>query len=330
MKVTVKRVAPIMYKNPRLQAEFEETFYRNQCIESLIQENKDLRVSEGHLRDDLACAEARIEKLTAELAQVKKDASHAAFATGEILLEAERKAHEHEALIAELNEQITASETNATFWKKVATENAELAEQNIAQVAAWEHSAHEQGERVREQSETIARLEAQLVAIGKKNDELQREIAYWKGKTEEATAELVKCDIGHYQREIDEWQATANQLAEKCQKFQDERDKAWAALRELQDVESELEYYRDIATRRKERIDKLMDQIIELETELAELTEDYNALVQTKREYGEYIDTLRQEIKRLRNQMSLPEFMRQFIEMTRETVQNEFPDSGNS
>ena len=70
--------------------------------------------------------------------------------------------------------------------------------------------------------------------------------------------------------------------------------------------------------------------IAELETELAELNEDYDALVQTKREYSECIDALRQENKRLRNQMSLPEFMRQFIEMTREAVQNEFPDSGNS
>jgi FtsZ-binding cell division protein ZapB len=221
MKVTVKRVTPIMYKNPRLQAEFEETLYRNQIAESLIQENKDLR-------DDLACAQAQIEKLTAELAQVKKDDT------------------------------------------------------------------------------------------------------YWKCKTEEATAELVKYDVGHYQREIDELQATANLLGEKCQKFQDERDAAWAALRDLQNIESGLEYYRDITTHRKERVDELMEQIRKLETELAELNENYNALVQTKLEYGECINTLRQENKRLRNQMSLPEFMCQFIEMARETVQNEFPDSDNS
>ena len=147
-------------------------------METMFQENKDLRVSEGHLRDDLACAQA---------------------------------------LIAELNDQITASEADVAFWKKAATENAELAEQNIAQVAAWERSTH-----------------------------------------------------------------------------------------------------------------KLQEELNELRVEHQELGEDYAALVQTKREYGEYIDTLRQEIKRLRNQMSLPEFMRQFIEMTRETVQNEFPDSGNS
>lgn len=196
-----------------------------QIIESLFQENKDLRVSEGHLRDDLACAQV---------------------------------------LIAELNEQITAREADAAFWKKAAAENAELA------------------------SEAIARLEAQLAAMGKKNDKLQFDVAYWKGKTEEATAELVKCD------------------------------------------ESELEYYQDIAARRKGRIDELMEQIRELETELAELNEDYDALAQTKREYSECIDTLRQENKRLRDQMSLQEFMCRFIEMTRDTVQNEFPDSENS
>jgi chromosome segregation ATPase len=220
--------------NVKTSTKAQEKYYEQAIAEAyaemevMFQENKDLRVSEGHLRDDLARAQA---------------------------------------LIAELNDQIAASEAD---------------------------------------------------------------VAYWKCKAQEAIAELAKFDVGYYQRAVDEWQTTADQLAEKCQKFQDERDKAWAALRGLQNVESELEYYRDIAAHRKERNEKLMEQIRELETELAELTEDYDALVQTKREYGEYIDTLRQENKRLRNQMPLPEFMRQFIEMTREAVQNEFPDSGNS
>ena len=246
------------------KVDISDCFVPAEAFEELFQENKDLRVSEGHLRDDLTCAQARIEKLTAELAQVKKDASHAAFATGEILLEADRKAHEQEALIAELDDQIIASEAAAEFWKKAAAENAELAEQNIAQVAAWERSTNE----------------------------LKHEVAWWKVKAEEATAELVKCDVSHYQREIDEWKATADKLSEQ--------------LRELQAV------------------------FADLQLEHQELVEDYDALVKTKCEYAEYIDTLRQEIKRLRNQMSLPEFMRQFIEMTREAVQNEFPDSGNS
>lgn len=224
VKVSVKT-------SPKVQNKYYEQVIAEAYaeMETMFQENKDLRVSEGHLRDDLACAEARIEKLTAELAQVKKDASQAALATGEILIKADCKAQEQEALIAELNEQITASEADAAFWK---------------------------------------------------------------GKAEEATAELVKYDIGHYQREIDEWKAIADKLSER--------------LHELQAV------------------------FADLQLEHQELCEDYDALVKTKCEYAEYIDTLRQENKRLRNQMPLPEFMRQFIEMTREAVQSEFPDSGNS
>ena len=220
VKVSVKT-------SPKVQEKYYEQVIAEAYaeMEAMFQENKDLRVSEGHLRDDLARAQA---------------------------------------LITELNDQITATEEDAEFWKKAAAENAELAEQNIAQVAAWERSANE----------------------------LKREVAYWKGKTEEVTAELVKCDVGHYQREIDEWKATADKLSEQ--------------LRELQAV------------------------FADLQLEHQELSEDYDTLVKTKCEYAEYIDTLRQENKRLRNQMSLPEFMRQFIEMTRETVQNDFPDSGNS
>lgn len=268
MKVKVKRVVPIMYANPALQAEFEKLF----------QENKDLRVQEGHLRD--------------ELAQVKKNASHAAFATGEILLEADHKAHEQEALIAELNDQIAASESEVEFWKKAATENAELAEQNIAQVAAWERSAHEAASAIVEMQATIDRLEAQIVSMGKKNDSITAEMAWWKAKAEEATAELVQYDVGKYQREIDEWQMTANTLSDK--------------VRELQ------------------------AEFAELQIEHQELGEDYDALVKTKLDYAEEIGRLRQENKRLRNQMPLPEYMRRIIELTREAVQNEFPDSGNS
>ena len=224
VKVSVKT-------SPKVQNKYYEQVIAEAYaeMETMFQENKDLRLAESHLRSDLACAQAQIEKLTAELAQVKSDASHAAFATGEILLEAERKAQQQEDLIAELNDQITASEAD---------------------------------------------------------------VAYWQSKAEEATAELVKYDIGHYQREIDEWKATADKLSER--------------LRELQAA------------------------FADLQLEHQELGEDYDALVKTKCEYAEYIDTLRQEVRRLRNQMSLPEFMRQFIEMTREAVQNEFPDSGNS
>ena len=79
-------------------------------IERLFQENKDLRLSESHLRDEL------------NLSQQQSEARRQVIC-------------ERDKLIQELNDQITASETDAEFWKKAAAENAELAEQNITRVA---------------------------------------------------------------------------------------------------------------------------------------------------------------------------------------------------
>lgn len=108
-------------------------------------------------------------------------------------------------------------------------------------------------------------------------------------------------------------------------------------FQENKDLRVSEAHLRDDLACAQARIEKLTAELnalhavfADLQIEHQELGEDYDALVKTKCEYAECIDALRQENKRLRNQMSLPEFMRQFIEMTRETVQNEFPDSGNS
>lgn len=277
MKVTVKRIAPIMYKHPRLQAEFEEAFYHHQLIEDLIQENKDLRVREGHLRDDLACANAQVAHIKAEFDKYKQDASKAAFATGEILMEAERKAQSQEALIDELNAQIDASESNAKFWKKAASENAEIAASAQREADSWERSAHEHGKQVIAMQSTIDRLEAQIVSMGKKNDNISAELAWFRAKAEEAIAELAKHEMGHYKRECEEWKETADELAEKCTCYKQERDMA-------------------------------RDEARELRVALDDLTVDYDALVQTKRDYGEEIDRLRKVVTDLQtNRFTLDE-----------------------
>lgn len=251
MKVTVKRVAPIKYKHPRLQAEFEEAFYRNQLIESLIQENKDLRVREGHLQDDFTCANARIAG--------------------------------QKALIDELNDQIGASEADAKFWKKAASENAELAANNLRDAAAWEHSAHEHGKQVIAMQSTIDNLEAQIVAMGKN---ISAELAWFKAKAEEATAELAMHEMGHYKKECEEWKETADELAERCACYKQERD---MSRREAD----------------------------ELRTALDDLTVDYDALMQTKRDYGEEIDRLRKVVTDLQtNRFTLDEIFSKIMVFT--------------
>ena len=247
VKVKVKHV-PLnqveYFLNEALSEALADLDSAHREIERLFQENKDLLVREGHLKD--------------ELAQVKRDASHAAFATGEILLEADRKAHEQEALIAELNDQITASESDAAFWKKAAEENSEIASDALKDAADWEASAHEAASAIVEMQATIDRLEAQIVAMGKKNDSITSEMAWWKAKAEEATAELVQYDVGKYKREIEEWQMTANTLSDR--------------VRELQ------------------------AEFAELQIEHQELGEDYDALVKTKCDYAEEIDRLRKVV----------------------------------
>lgn len=292
MKVTVKRVAPIMYKHPRLQAEFEEAFYAHQLTENLIQENKDLRVQEGHLHDDLACANSRIKNL--------------------------------EALVEELNAQIDASESDVKFWKKAASENAEIAASAQHEADDWERSAHEHAKQVTAMQATIDRLEAQIVSMGKKNDGISAELAWFKAKAEEATAELALHEMGHYKRECDEWKVTADELAEKCAKFKDERDEAWREVKRLMSLEDEVEKYRDLAARRKDRADGLIAQNHELEEALAELRqehaelgEDYDALVQTKRDYGEEIDRLRKVVTDLQtNRFTLEEIFVKILGFT--------------
>lgn len=142
-------------------------------------------------------------------------------------------------------------------------------------------------------------------------------------------------------------QAIAEAYAEMENMFQENKDlrvsedhlrddlaRAQALIAELNDQitasETDVTYWKATADKLSEQLRELQAVFADLQLEHQELSEDYDALVKTKCEYAEYIDTLRQEIKRLRNQMALPEFMRQFIEMTREAVQNEFPDSGNS
>jgi chromosome segregation ATPase len=243
MKVKVRFAQPtILVKQEAYEAEQAE-------FERLFQENKDLRVSEAHLRDDLACAKAQIE--------------------------AQRQAilHRDEQMLDQF-EEIKALERMAIENEERKDEITELRDENCNLLLKLESA-----------EKVIESLETQLTRTELHNTALE-------SRLEEATAELVKHELNHYKDEAEEWKMTADKLSE--------------AYREL------------------------LSKFTELQTEFNELNEDYDELAKAKREYAEEIDRLRNENKGLRNQMPLPEFMRQFIEMTREAVQNEFPDSGNS
>lgn len=300
MKVKVKvKHAPLNQVEHFLNEALSETLAdldsAHREIEKLFQENKDLRVSEAHLRDDLACAEAQIKAWNSKYATVcaDRDNLEAAYkqvqasitkmvcdfneTRKELENEVKRVCKEKQDLfswLADKDEEIEALQRVAEENEERKDEITELRDENCNLLLKLESA-----------EKVIESLETQLTRTELHNTALE-------SRLEEATAELVKHELNHYKDEAEEWKMTADKLSE--------------AYREL------------------------LSKFAELQTKFNELNEDYDELAKAKREYAEEIDRLRNENKGLRNQMPLPEFMRQFIEMTREAVKNEFPDSGNS
>lgn len=166
-------------------------------IERLFQENKDLRLSESHWRDEVNILRQQSE------------------ARRQVICERDK-------LIQELNDQIAASETDTEFWKKAAAENAELAEQNIARVAnvgaerdnfeasykqvlQWWEAAQSKAVKAEATAEEyrIAAMESdcRVDECEKRMDWLSKEVLEWK-----ATAESYKnqCEELKAQKEADD------------------------------------------------------------------------------------------------------------------------------
>ena len=310
MKVKVRFAQPtILVKQEVYEAEQAE-------FERLFQENKDLRLAESHLRDDLACAEAQIEAqrqaiLHRDEQLLNQSEEIRAWSSKYATVCADRDNFEaaYKQVQASLTQVICDfSETRKELEnevKRVCKEKQDLFSwlaDKDEEIAALQHVAEENEERKDEITELrdencnlVLKLESAEKVIESLETQLTRTELHntlLENRLEETTAELVKHELNHYKDEAEEWKMTADRITEQ--------------YRELQ------------------------AQFADLNIEYQELSEDYDALVKTKCDYAEEIDRLRHENKGLRHQMPLPEFMRQFIEMTREAVKNEFPDSGNS
>ena len=310
MKVKVRFAQPtILAKQEAYEAEQAE-------FERLFQENKDLRVSEAHLRDDLACAKAQIEAqrqaiLHRDEQMLDQFEELKAWSSKYATVCADRD--NLEAAYKQVQESLTKmvcdfSETRKELEnevKRVCKEKQDLFSwlaDKDEEIEALQRAADENEERKDEITELrdencnlVLKLESAEKVIESLETQLTRTELHntlLENRLEETTAELVKHELNHYKDEAEEWKMTADRITEQ--------------YRELQ------------------------AQFADLNIEYQELSEDYDALAKAKREYAEEIDRLRNENKGLRHQMPLPEFMRQFIEMTREAVKNEFPDSGNS
>lgn len=271
--------------SPKVQEKYYEQVIAEAYaeMEVMFQENKDLRVSEAHLRDDLACAQAQIE--------------------------AQRQAilHRDEQMLDQF-EEIKA------WGSKYATVCADR--DNLE--AAYKQAQESLTKMVCDFSETRKELENEVKRVCKEKQDLFS----WLADKDE---------------EIEALQRTAEENEERKDEITELRDENCNLLLKLESAEKVIESLETQLTRAElhntaleSRLEEVLSKFAELQIEFNELNEDYDELAKAKREYAEEIDRLRNENKGLRHQMPLPEFMRQFIEMTREAVRNEFPDSDNS
>ena len=304
--------------SPKVQEKYYEQVIAEAYaeMETMLQENKDLRLAESHLRDDLACAEAQIEAqrqaiLHRDEQLLNQSEEIRAWSSKCATVCADRDNFEaaYKQVQASLTQMVCDfSETRKELEnevKRVCKEKQDLFSwlaDKDEEIEALQRVAEENEERKDEITELrdencnlLLKLESAEKVIESLETQLTRTELHntlLENRLEETTAELVKHELNHYKDEAEEWKMTADRITEQ--------------YRELQ------------------------AQFADLNIEYQELSEDYDALVKTKCDYAEEIDRLRHENKGLRHQMPLPEFMRQFIEMTREAVKNEFPDSGNS
>ena len=268
-------------------------------IERLFQENKDLRLSESHLKDDLVKSESEsaqgmnaVVKLWEEAVKEKNKAKERAE---EYCI----AAMESDCRVNELEKQLEWVRNKNEEWAAVA-----------------------QGLR-----NTIEELKAQKEAEDKKNEEI-----------------CTACN-----ERYEDVLAERNRLREEVARLTTERDTSVSENSELiftiNELQDRLEVERILRAEAEKAYDKVASEAYDMHQqitnltidntrlenkieELSELEADYNALVQTKREYGEEIDRLRKVVTNLQStRFTADEFIRMIVRELMPSTDNSFADS---
>ena len=280
-------------------------------IERLFQENKDLRISEGHLMDEV----------------------HGLIRQNDILRQQSEACRqvicERDKLVQELNDQIADED-------ELAKSESESSQGMNAMVKFWE-------EAVKEKNKAKERAEEYCIAAMESDcrvNELEKQLEWVRNKNEEwaAVAQGLRNTIEELkaQKEADDKKseeictacneryedvlAERNRLREEVARLTTERDTSVSenselifTINELQDkwevelnLRAEAERaYDKVASEAYDMHQQITDLTIDNTRlknkveELSELEADYDALVQTKRKYGEEIDRLRKVVTEL-------------------------------
>ena len=312
-----------------------------QIIESLFQENKDLRVHVGHLRDEL------------NLVQQQSEARRQVIC-------------ERDKLIQELNDQITAceeelTETNKTLEKKSAALAQVGAERDNFE-ASYKQVIQWWGNEQTKAREAEARAEEYRIALMESDcrvDELEKRVEWLQTKNEE-WAQLAAAhkntiaaqkeekealeDVIHafeetrkeYEEEIHaqhvekrEWMQKYEEL--KAQKEADDKkcEETCAACNErYEDVLTERNHLRKEVERLTYERNTAVNGNAELIEENVELRENLDAATNIRVEYAQEIDRLRKVVTNLQStRFTTDEFLRMIARELMPSTGNGFADS---
>lgn len=260
-------------------------------IERLFQENKNLRLGESHLKDELNIvrqqSEARRQvicerdKLIQELNEQIQASEDELENTHCDLVNQKQLQEEMCDTIDDLRIKLANAEnkssqdirTVAGFWEKAVNEKVkaeERAEEYHIALMESDCQVDELEKRIEYLENELEQTEAIANQVIEERDELREEhekdlgiMRKLDAKIEELSAELVKHKSKHYQQEAEEWKMTANKLDERVQDLNAQLRDVQADYNELSDDYSDVQKInRDYA----QEIDRLRKLVTELQT----------------------------------------------------------------
>ena len=270
-----------------------------QIIESLFQENKDLRVQVGHLRDEL------------NLSQQQSEARRQVIC-------------ERDKLIQELNDQITAQEEEyeeaskamdkySTHLAKIGAERDNF-EASYKQVLQWWEEAQSRAIKAEAAAEeyriALMASDCRVDECEKRMDWLSKEVLEWK-----ATAEGYK---NQYEELKAQKEADDKKSEEICTACNERYEEVLSDRNRLREEVALLTHERDTAVHENT---EMMFYIDDLQEDHKELEANFSELEQVHKLWGEEIDRLRRTIVELQtNRFTADEFigmiMKNFVPST--------------
>ena len=250
-----------------------------QIIESLFQENKDLRVHIGHLRDELNLSQQQSE------------------ARRQVICERDQRIQELEE---SLEKNTRLRETSITKMAEIQTKLYEQMQEAIHAGAEINIELMEADATIGEQKKRIEWLEEEIARLTNERDTAVNENTALTFDVNDLRDAL---DVEKELRSRAEHER--EEFREKAGKYLDERNAAWDANKRLSGNEETITHYQEIADRRKEQLDEAMRTITCLNNDIHELEKTLDGINEEKRMFGEEIDRLRRVVTELQTNRSL-------------------------